>query len=250
MYEDSSMMVPLQVEDKQLRKEVVKAAKNFNLSAPISEEEFDDALHKLATYLLFGTSWDPRKQVRLPKRLPILSDIPLVCHGKKCKYAQVCPVLEMMSPSDIDGLEGTKCRADKILGVQHFTDLVKDLKIEPTQTMDILNLATMVRWMIYRRRIDWQLSLEGITIDAVNAYDARTKVKMGELKEHPLMKTAERVDGMIEKIGKSLIASRKDRYTMAAAMGEGKDILKQLFLDQTKEEGSSLPEPEDDEDEL
>jgi len=233
-----NILTPLSSVDKAL---IAEDAKKFNLAAPITEEEFTDALQKLGTYMLFGTSWDPTKQVRIPKKIPIISDVPMYCMGHNCKYAQLCPVIAIMKEKDVGSMIGSQCRADRILGVQHFTSLVKDLNIEPNQTVDIINVANLVRWMIYRRRVDWQIALEGLTVLAAVDVDRKTNEKFGEIKEHPLLKTAERIDSMIDKAQKSLVASRKDRLQAAAQFGKEKEALLSIFNFNVDEETEALP---------
>jgi hypothetical protein len=133
-----------------------------------------------------------------------------------------------MSARDQDKLVGTQCRADKLFGVQNYAMIIKDLDIQPGQAIDLINAANLVRWMIYRRRLDWQLAIEGLTINAVMAVQKGTE--LGEQKAHPLFKEAERVDKMIDAAQKSLVASRKDRLALAAQFGKEKDVIKNLFI--------------------
>ncbi len=221
-------------------------ATKFSIVAPITEDEFDDSLWNLATFMLFNTKWDPSNKVKIPKKLPVISDMPMICNTKKCHYASVCPTLKAMDPSNYHILEGTRCREEKYLGIQHFTTLVKDLNIEPGQAVDILDVANLVRLYIYRRRIDWDIAVEGMTIEAVNAIDHKTKKAFGEMKEHPLLKVANAIDKQIDSTKKSLIASRKDRLTMAAQFGGDKEQLKKLFTSQLfGEEPQSLEPPKE-----
>ena len=211
------------------RAAIVAKAKAFDLQAPVSDEEFDDAIHALATFLLFKTKWDPKHGSKLPKRLPIVGDVPLICKGHDCTFAAVCPVIKNMSFKDVDKLEGTQCRADKLLGVQYFTDIIRDLDIQPGQSIDLINAANLVRWLIYRRRIDWQLALEGLTIDAVIGLDRETGLPLGEKKNHPLYKAQQETDRMIDAAQKSLVASRHDRLKLATQFGKESDVVKLLF---------------------
>jgi len=223
--------------------DVRKAAQSFDITVPMGDDEYSDSLQLLGSYLLFGTKWDavPGKPPFMPKNLPVISEMPRICDPYTCPYKDVCPVIQKMSDLDRYKLVGTRCRAEREAGVKLFAAVVKDLDIEPTQTIDVLNAANMVRLMIYRTRLDWEMASDSMQITPVTATNPITGEAYREQKEHPLLKAAERLDKMIESAGKSLVASRKDRLNLAAQLGKGQDFLaklltRQLELDPTLEE--------------
>jgi hypothetical protein len=199
---------------------------------PISDNDFEDQMDLLAQYLLFGTKWESiiTKNPKLRRKVPILGDIPLVCKATDCPYATKCPVLKGI-PVNADKLKlvGTECRADKIYAVESFADFVKDLQIDPEQTTDIINVASIIRLLILKRRIDWTLAIEGIMDKEPGVIDQRTGQVYFRNVVHPLLKVSESLEKQIAVLQKQLMADRQARAALAASMGKGADILKELF---------------------
>lgn len=241
--------------EKQLAQQLTKAdietkALSFNIAAPVSEEEFSDSLQSLGAYLLFNTNWDyARTGKAFPKTLPVVGDVSLVCKAEQCIYHDQCPAMKGLSQAAKEKLVGTQCRVERHYGVTFFADIVKDLSISPDQSIDLLNAANLVRWMIYRRRLDWAMNIEGSSLDGIVAVNPISGVPFYETKGHPLLKEIERADKMIESAQKSLVASRKDRIQLASQLGRGQSVLKSLFskADYIDVEETLPPEEEESE---
>lgn len=218
----------------------------FNISAPISEDEFEDSLQKLGSFLLSNTQWNNTVRGRQTlKNLPIVSDVVLLCKGALCEYHDLCPIMKGMNSEDKERIVGTACRAERIYGVTLFSDLVRDLSIDPDQTIDLIDAANVVRLMIYRRRLDWMMNIQGISIEGIVAVDPINGSPYTETKGHPLLKEIERIDKMISNARKNLVASRKDRIQLATQLGKGQNVLKSLFskADTIDVEAETLPPP-------
>lgn len=214
------------------RKEALdEVFKKVYLSDPLSEKEFESALDLLAQYLLFETKWEV-DIVKNPKKrkVPILDDIPLICKANECLYADKCPVLKSI-PKNSDRLKlvGTECRADRIYALEAFADFIKELQIDVDNTTDIINVASLVRNLILKRRIDWTLAIEGIMHKEPGVIDQRTGQVYWKAVVHPLLKVSEALEKQIAVLQKQLMADRQARASFAASLGKGNDILKELF---------------------
>ncbi len=199
---------------------------NFNLSQPAAEEEFTSALDSVAKFLLFGTSWE---DATISKKVPMLSDMPLVCKVHSCPFASKCAVLKNTPKGKEGDLLGTDCRAEKLFGVEQFSALVKELHVNPEQTVDVINVTSLVRLLIIKRRMDLYLSIEGMIYDEIGTVNQRTGQAYGKKTLHPLFKEYDKVEKQIHALQAQLMASRKDRASLAATVGKHADVLKDLF---------------------
>ena len=201
-------------------------------SSPINQTDFEDSIDTLAQYLLFGTKWETviNNNPKARRKVPIIGDVPLVCKADDCPYAAKCPILkEIKLPTDRLKLVGEECRADKIYAIEEFAAFVQDLQIDPEQTTDIINVASLIRLLILKRRIDWTLAIEGIMDKEPGVIDQRTGQVYIKKVVHPLFKVSESLEKQIAALQKQLMADRQARAALAATLGKGSDILKDLF---------------------
>jgi hypothetical protein len=213
------------------RTEIVEKSKTFDLGAPLTDEEFDDALDYVAATLLFDTQWDGLvlANPKIRRQFPVIDDVALICKVEECPYAQKCPVLKAMKPSDRSKLLGTECRADREFGIRVFTAQVRELSIAPESFTDIMSVAAIVRLYITNRRIDWHIALD-TPIDLVpGVVDQRTSKIYWKKEAHPLYKIYLDNAKQIKSLQEGLLASRKDRAAFAAAMGKAGTALTDLL---------------------
>jgi hypothetical protein len=210
-----------------------KILAELDLTAASSEEEFEEAIDLLAQCLLFETPWQEsfKDNPRIRRKIAILEDVPLVCRAMDCPYAQRCPIMKALeTDAERVALVGTPCRADKIYAVEQFAAFVKELQIEPEQTTDIVNVASLVRLMLYKRRIDWTLAIEGLIDREPRVIDQKSGQVYYTKVVHPLIKVSEQIEKQISQLHKQLMADRQSRAALAATMGRSSvDILHGLF---------------------
>ncbi len=221
------------------KKELAKSVE-VDLYAIVNEEEFTDAIDAFTRFLLFGTRWEELaiKNPKIRKTIPTLSDIPLQCKAYDCIYASKCPILKALdNKRDGNKLIGTDCRADQIHGVETFTALVKDMQIEPDQTTDIMTVAQIVRNLIFKRRIDWSIAIEGMELEEPTVIDQRSGQVHFKKVSHHLHNLSAQLDKQIAALQKQLMADRAARATLAASLGKNNiTTLANLFA------GKALPD--------
>jgi hypothetical protein len=205
------------------------------LLTTVDEDEFVQALEELASLLLFDTDWSKHSQSL--KHLDIIHDVPLVCKVEFCPYASKCDVLPHLTDSEREQLRDTPCRSERMFALRQFVAFVRDLSIRPSDAIDVQNVADLVRLSILKRRIDWQISMDGMI--EYEKYVADNKGTVFTKRDsHPLLKEYERVNKQIASLAKQLVASRRDRITLAKDLNTTSKI-KELFL----RNKDRLPEP-------
>lgn len=211
--------------------EIVKQATTFNFYDPVTEAEFEDAIDILAQYLLFETGWESilSGSPKMRRKIPIIYDVPLICRADECPYASQCPIFNAMEKRETLKLIGTKCRADKIYATEMFSSFVKDLEIDPSQTNDVIGVANMVRLLILKRRVDWQIARDGLLEREPSAVDPKTGQVYFKSVVHPLLKHSESLEKQLASAQKQLMADRQTRAALAASTKSNLSILKELF---------------------
>lgn len=211
--------------------ELLDKVDSFDISKYMSDEEFEEGLITLAAFMLFGTSYFPQKirDRKVLRRIPTLQDIPLLCKGDECPYAQVCPVIKKLTIEQKKELEGKPCRDEQVFGIELFARLAKELSIEPEHTIDLMTATALVRDWILKRRYDRSIAIDGMMSEEPSVVDQKTGHVYWRDVVHPLHKLSETIDKQIKEKLSSLMASRKDRAALAAAMGKQDDLIKALF---------------------
>lgn len=200
---------------------------------PLTDEKFESLLDKLAELLLFGTRWNVSSSLKkgIRSQIPILGDVPLICKGTECPYAPKCNTIKKIKDEvDLLRLIGSECREDKIFGIEQFAAFVKDLQIDPEQTTDVINVASLVRLLILKRRIDWSLAIEGLVEQEPNVVNQSTGQVYFKRVVHPLFKVSESLEKQIASVQKQLMADRQARASLAMQAGKSIDVLKNALL--------------------
>lgn len=200
----------------------LKKIDEFQLALPSTEGDFREQLEAFASFLLFKTEWD--KQDNVIKEINIIHDVPLICHVEFCPYAAKCDVLPNLSDAEKEELRETNCRSERIYGIKHFASLVKDLSIRPADSIDVQNVADLVRLFILKRRIDWQISIDGMIEREEYIADNKGTV-LTRRDSHPLLKEYERINKQIISLSKQLMASRRDRLTIAKELNPSSKLI-------------------------
>lgn len=218
--------------DPHARKNLIQSqAQNFSISNPRSAADFDTAVDYLCAMLLFGTLWEAEliKNPALRRTLPGLQHMPLTCHTRECPYAAVCPVLKDMPEERWQELEGTQCRADVVYSTKLFTDQIQSLDIGPQHSNDIISVSNLVRYMLIQRRLDWELSLNGMTDKRVDAINPLTGEVHYKRPPSEILREMERVNKQIILIQNSLASTRRDRQAQNNTERSQANILTQLL---------------------
>lgn len=201
--------------------ELIKSVSKFSITDLVGEEEFDSSLDRLAATLLFGTRWETPMLAnpRMRRDLPMLEDMPMECKADECEYARLCPVMKAIQAHEKVKLIGTRCRVEKDLILKAFTDHVQELDVSPTASTDILNVASMVRLEVLLHRINWRMALTGFMEKKVGAYNQRTSEVVWVEEPTMLFKHSADIIKQLNAIQSQLLASRKDRASLAGAKG-------------------------------
>jgi len=215
----------------QVKQEITDKAELFDISAHLTDAEFEDAIENLAVFLLFDTLYEARviKDRKILKRIPTINDIPLQCRADECPYATVCPVIRNLNEAQKRDLIGKPCRDERVYGIDMFARLVAELKVEPDHTVDLMLITSMVRDWLLMRRYDRQISIDGMIEEEPAVVDQKTGHVYWKRSLHPLHKLHETLQKQIAAKLNQLMASRKDRAALAAAMGKSDDLMKLLF---------------------
>lgn len=208
---DAEDSVDESLEKEEYRKSISESAKKHSELLPqeIYEESFDD----YAQDLLFGAGWDfsPGDRFKVVKRLTVVTELPMTCKVKECPYYQKCGIMRGLEEGEQNKLEGTICREEREFAIRLFASLVRDLKISATDTTDILMALSLTRHHVMKRRLDWQIGIDGATINSPVAVDLRTNIVLSKPESHPLHKEVERLEKLINALYSQLLASRKEK---------------------------------------
>lgn len=218
---------------KQAKSEISSKYMTFDIGAAISEEEFEDSLIAVGQFLLFNTGWEETllKTSRTITNVPILRDSHLICKGRECKYAEKCPVIRKMTDAQVETLIGTDCRAERLLGVELMAGILRNLPdVRPDNFTEVLIIANMVRLEIRKRRIDWDLAIDGTMISNPGVVVQKEGRVVDKVEAHPLQKELDAIEKQLAYHRKELMATRRERLTIAShIVGKNQDILRDLF---------------------
>jgi hypothetical protein len=194
----------------------------------IADEQYMDKSVQFLQKALEAYEW---KEENL-RVIPILDTIPMVCRGDKCPYAHVCPVMRALEgkPDEKTALLDKPCRVDRQEAASIFSRMVRQLEIKPHETVDLLTVAAYVRCMIFLRRVDWEFSIYGMSQEVVSVVAQAGKDSKPYLKREANALMRDRAQFVKERseLEKQLMATRKDRFEMAKALGRHDDLQQSL----------------------
>jgi hypothetical protein len=206
----------------------------FNPSSNMRDDEFEEAIDTIALALLYDTPWEDSIRNNKRRKIPLLTDLPIICYGDQCTYAKKCSVLKNTKNEDKIKLLGTECRDERIFIIEQFSEWIKNLEIPPEDSSSILNVASLIRILIYKRRTDRHIAILG------SMYEKRLVAVDNKGNEHwdhqvsQLHALSEKYNKQILSIQSQLMASRKDRAQFAAQAGKNMEDIKNLLTQRIK----------------
>jgi hypothetical protein len=108
--------------------------------------------------------------------------------------------------------------------------MVRQLEIKPFETVDLLTVAAYARCLIFLRRCDWELAVYGMSQEVVSVVAQAGKDSKPYLKREANAILRDRAQFTKERteLEKQLMATRKDRFEMAKALGRHDDLQQSL----------------------
>lgn len=236
------------------RRDLRSKAHAFELARPVTEEEFDQALDWVFNYLMFDvTTWQGEliQDPQLRRELPMLSSIPLYCRGRGepevrdgeptgkfkngCRYYNVCPVMRKLKLKDQEELVGTPCRVDQYEGVKNFSAQAKEMHLTPGDMSSIITVAQITRLLIQLRRIDWELALHDIAYTEIAGFSPQGAPAY-EKRVNQLGRESRAIETQISRLQSQMMATRKDRATLAGSFKQDNNPMLNLFKAAVKED--------------
>mgnify|MGYP001608100912 FL=1 len=198
--------------------EILKRYEDVDPYIELGESEYEEALGGLGLYLLFESNPDPGWLLKAAKRknvltkLPVISNVNLICQTTDCPYYSVCPVMRQIPDlADRHKLKGTECRADRIYGLELIVGLIKELDVRPEKLNELIMVAEMGRLLVLKRRIDWHMALDGTEISTPHLVAQKTGTVYYRLEAHPLLSPSFNLDKQLESLRKQMLANRKEQ---------------------------------------
>lgn len=224
------------------------------LAPEVTDEEFDHEIVAILQDTLHETEWnDKLTSSRNFKRLPGIAHIPLICKADECEFAAVCPIMRELKgdPHELEkkeALRGTDCRVDRIESARIFSQWVRELQIKPGDTTDLLHVTSLVRLFILQRRVDWQLQMCGIMVDAVGGIMQKSERVIYQKVPNGLLKETKTIQDQINTLISQLNASRQDKIKSKDGGDNFKLLLERLERGRNKTINTYVKEDNDLED--
>lgn len=193
-----------------------------SIAKDVSEEEFDQYLVAVLQDALNMTTWSDRlTSSKNFQRIPGLSHVPLICKADQCEFAEVCPIMRELN-QDPKGLEkkealrGKNCRVDLIESAKLFSQWIRELEIRPQDTTDLLQVTSLVRYIILQRRVEWEIQMCGVMMESVAGISNQGQVVTQKV-PNALLKELQTIQNMINSLTSQLSASRQDKLKTKTA---------------------------------
>lgn len=185
--------------------------------------DWENIIESFAKACLRDTPWS-EKGIRITSKADVIFDMPMKCNPFTCRYRQKCEVIRGMSKEQKEMLVDTDCRSEMLFAVRKFTEYVSSLDVDPGASSDIAVVSSLVRLEILRRRIDWDIAIQGL-VDTKPVVGRDGKVRE-ERVEHPLLKSRKSIEEQIAKQLRMLLATRADKLKIQKEINmQGKVLL-------------------------
>lgn len=203
------------------------------IAKEVSEEEFDMYLVQILHESLALTSWsDKLSSSKRFQKIPGLSHVPLICKTDNCEFASVCPIMRDLrgDPQEEEkkaALYDKECRVDLIESAKLFSQWIRELEIKPEDTTDLLQVTSLVRYIILQRRIEWEIQMCGVMMESVAGVAANGTV-VYQKTPNALFKELATVQNMINSLTNQLSAARADKIKNKTAEDKLEQMLESL----------------------
>lgn len=159
--------------------------------------------------------WNTEDVKAVNKSLGMYNTVPMLCGAQKCFWAEMCPSKKYDYP-----FEGYRCPLEIIEIWNQFVRYVRELDLDPSDQVDLIMTADLVRLDIQIKRIDQHLQIEGMMNDQPAGVDTHGGKLLFAKNAHQLLTQQRGLRKDRNQIFAELVASRKEREKMELAKGK------------------------------
>jgi hypothetical protein len=169
--------------------------------------------------------WTAEEISAVEEQLTIYKELPIVCKGDSCPFADICP---LVSNGLVKRWLGVGCPIEVVDAFRHFAGYINDLSITPTDYVDIQMVNDLVRLQILMGRCDKLIRRESPVETMVVGTDSKTGLKHDTRQPNQLLEAQRRLRQDIHKIYQLLVASRQAKVDAEAKQQRKADVSNQM----------------------
>jgi hypothetical protein len=187
--------------------------------------------------------WKAAEVRSVNSHLGLYESLPMVCQASGCYWATQCPTRPDFK------FKGYLCPIEVMDVYKYFLGYVRDLDINPTDYVDLRLVEDLVRIDLQLKRVDQQISINGMEIDMVGGILRTSDSPVWQKGAHPLLLVQDKLRNRRRDIHKALIASRSEKLDRDRKEGKLKEDTLNIFdkmvnqyLDRSKQVKATVKE--------